>query len=60
MVDLRCQECGHQEPWEEIREKSVPADDDEWAKAAQGRAHNRKVVCPECGNDSFDRVDDGE
>lgn len=57
MVDLRCRECGYQAPWEDIQASAVPSGEENVAKAVEGRAYTAKVVCPECGNDTFDRVE---
>lgn len=58
MDDLQCRECDYQAPWDEIRESNVPSGQENVEKAVEGRAYTAKVVCPECGNDTFDRVEE--
>ncbi len=59
MTDLKCRVCGHQESWKAIKESDTPGEhDDHKERAEKGEAHTAKIVCPECGNDSFDRVED--
>lgn len=58
MVRLRCQDCRATWTWDDIKENTVPADAEDREKASRGRAHTGKVVCPDCGNDGFDRLDE--
>lgn len=46
MTAMMCRGCGAEHDWDDIKDNTEPV---EGATA--------KVVCPDCGNDKFDRMD---
>lgn len=46
---ILCRNCGTEHDWDELQNST---------EQVEGYTH--KVVCPDCGNSTFDKMDDGD